>query len=178
MSSFKTSSPHSSCSSHERPRQLICNPTISTRFAFTAAVAWGLLRKTGAGARSGADAEGAAYFAGARIAASVMSLATRLTLEVLDSSMRVTGEYSFLQAHARLPHRRFGPQTQIMSAWRVVRVPPGVPPDNATSLPSSPRTPLTSRHRCRCRLQTWCAVVSKRGCAAAYMGDMAHTKNV
>ena len=30
-----------------------------------AAVAWGLSRKTGAGARSGADAEGATFFAGA-----------------------------------------------------------------------------------------------------------------
>jgi hypothetical protein len=32
-SSFNTSFPHISCSSHELPRQLICNPTISTRMS-------------------------------------------------------------------------------------------------------------------------------------------------
>jgi hypothetical protein len=119
---FNTSSPHSSCSSHERPpRQLICDPTISTRmpgawtggwiFAFTVAVTWGLLRKTGAGATSGTDAEGATFFAGAHAAASVMLLATRLLLEVLDSSMRVTGGDSCSQARATLPQWQVWVQT-------------------------------------------------------------------
>ena len=124
----------------------------------------GIVKKNGTGATSGADVEGATFFAGARAAASVMFLATRLPLEVLDWLMRVTWGDSCLQAHAPLPQRRVWAQTQNMSARRVAHV----PPDDATSLPSSPQTPRTSRHRCRCCHQTWCAVVFKRLCCCMH----------